>query len=142
MRNLDEIPLVEQYLLALQGFRDGITNPDTDPEVGGPYGGGCSGEWTCWIGGFLASVINRDVVELGMRAFRSGLPRSLNAPSGAMAGDSLGLRQKPQHKNDDQVAAVRQGHAAGGCCNMIKRTAESATEPLTVGKVHEQKRFG
>jgi hypothetical protein len=37
MRNLDEIPLVEQYLLALQGFRDYIANPEMDPEVDGPY---------------------------------------------------------------------------------------------------------
>jgi hypothetical protein len=78
MRNLDEIPLAEQYLLALQGFRSYIANPDMDPRASGPYGGGCSGEWICWIGGFLAARINRDAVELGMRAFRSGLPRSLN----------------------------------------------------------------
>jgi hypothetical protein len=78
MRDLDEIPSVEQYLLALQGFRGYIANPDMDPKAGGPYDGGCSGEWICWIGGFLAARINRDAVELGMRAFRSGLPRSLN----------------------------------------------------------------
>ena len=78
MRDLDEIPLVEQYLLALQGFRDYIANPDMDFEVDGPYSGSCSGEWVCWSEGFMMAGINRDVIELGMRVFRSGLPRSLN----------------------------------------------------------------
>jgi hypothetical protein len=85
---LHEMTLVEQYRIQLQGFRDAIGTPG----MKNPYLGDC-GEAVCWEMGSIASRINRVAVELGMRAFRSGLPCTLNpypeSPDGAGSSHNL-----------------------------------------------------
>jgi hypothetical protein len=73
MRNLDEMTVVERYLFQLQGYRDGVATPG----MKNPYPGD-SGEAVCWELGFTAGGINREFIELGIRAFRSGLSRGWN----------------------------------------------------------------